>query len=874
MAKLEIFLLGTPQIYVDGVEVTAFNTRKDRALLAYLAVTGTLHSRETLAGLLWSELPEASARRNLRHTLSHLQKVIGPPWLTVARGVALTKEHPWSVDVQTLRTTVESLISGQSVATSGNDPETIERLNRVLDLYRGEFLQGFYLQHAEHFEEWVLAQREASRLLALQGLEALVERCLLQGAYGVGLTATRRLLQLEPWSEPAHCLQMQLLAQSGRRADALAQYERCRQVLAAELRIEPLPTTTALYHQIQTGHYTWLGARRPAAVVVASSPEPQLGREAGAIRPVTPNNLLTPLAEFIGRQTELDFIQQRLGTSDCRLLTIVGPGGMGKTSLAHAAAQAILHTQSTTFPNGIYFVALAGLDLDKHQAAGGWLVTTIAKCIGCELTAGLSPQVQLQHYLRQRRLLLILDNFEHVLAATATVLALLTQAPALTVLITSRTRLNVRGETVLTLAKLSLPSPTTLVTQPQGWPTSEAVAMFVQRAQFLDPNFTLNATNLEAVLSICRLVDGLPLGIELATSMLPMLSCAELAQKLRQSLDFLEADMHDLPVEQRTLRAVFERSWGLLALPEQTLLAKVAIFPATFHWAAAQVIAEATLPVLTRLIDQSLVTTTPDGRYTLHPSVHAFALEKLAQTPVQGEALRRRYAHFYLDFLAQKEWDLKGAASAVVTAQIYLELDHLRLAWRLAINDWLPTALLPSLHLFFFIFELQGLLAEGVEWAESSLQHCVARREAPGQADAPQLDLLIGSLQIYVGWFSGRLGRMPQAYAAFEASFTHLSSAANPFAIVLCLALWAGILRGSDIQQAKVLLSEAVRQVGAIDDGWLNNLVYLLLGETNQLLGNYREAMAQYTQAYVVAQQTNLPWSLANSQHLLGRLHI
>ena len=350
MAKLELFLLGTPQIYVDGQAVNDFNTRKDRALLAYLAVTGTAHSREALAGLLWSELPEVSARRNLRHALSHLQKVIGPQWLAMERGVALTQEQPWSVDVQTLRSAVKSLTTSQPVKPGRYDNQAIEPLNEVLNLYRGEFLHGFYIHQAAYFEEWVVAQREESRSLTLRGLEVLVERCLAQEAYEPGLAATHRLLQLEPWSETAHCLQMKLLAQSGRRADALAQYEHCRQILAAELGVELLPETTALYRQIQSGQYKLAGALNQPTLPVQPSLVPPTANATVAVKSVVPNNLFTGLAGFVGRQSELDFISQRLGVADCRLLTIVGPGGMGKTSLALAVGQRLLGAQGTDFP--------------------------------------------------------------------------------------------------------------------------------------------------------------------------------------------------------------------------------------------------------------------------------------------------------------------------------------------------------------------------------------------------------------------------------------------------------------------------------------------------------------------------------------------
>lgn len=893
MAKLELFLLGSPQIFVAGQVITDFNTRKDQALLAYLAVTGTTHSRETLAGLLWSELPEEKARRNLRHALSHLQRVIGPLWLTTERGMALTQEQPWSVDVHTLESAIKNLTPHATGTATHQTPQTLDVLDQVLQLYRGEFLQGFHVHEAVYFEEWMLAQREGSRLVALRGLETLIEGRLAQGAYEQGLTATRRLLQLEPWSDLAHRLQMQLLAQSGRRTEALAQYEICRKVLAAELNVAPLPATTALYQQIRAGQYNPVVVQQPLAPPVAQAPKLPTIMAIRAGKASVPNNLLAPLAGFVGRQTELALISRRLGTSDCRLLTIVGPGGMGKTSLAQAAAQQLLQAEPSAFSDGIYFVALAGLESENGKAAGAQagvrMATAIAECIGCDLLSGLPPQLQLHHYLRQRRLLLILDNFEHLLTATDTILALLTQAPGLIMLITSRARLNLRGETVLTLPKLSLP-PATVVAPPDKLqfqqPTSvdhsmdndgsasEAVAMFVQRAQCLDPHFTLNAMNLDPVTQICRLVDGLPLGIELATSMLPMLSCTALAQELTQSLAFLQAETHDLPQDQRTLRAVFARSWRLLELHEQTLLAKLAIFPATFHWEAAQAIAEATRPLLLRLINQSLINTTPDGRYVLHPLVRAFALEKLEQSPAHSKALRLRYAHFYLDFLAQNEPMLKGAMPTVATAQIYSELDNLRLAWRWAVTARLHNALLAGMHTLFLFYELEGLYAEGCEQAENALQPLLADESAQNQRTETPLNLLIGRLQTYLGGFQIRLGRLPQAENALSASLARLQHAANPFATALCLGVLGPVRRGQAPQQAKALLRAAVLQVQTSDDGWLRAWIYLSLGEVNHLLGDYAEAMAQYTHGYEAAKQTDCAWGLAKGQNLLGRLHV
>lgn len=194
MNNLAVFLFGRPQFFVDGAEVTGFNTRKDSALLAYLAATGNAHSREHLAGLLWSDLPEDKARHNLRNALSHLQKVIGPAWFETADGVALTRSLPWSVDVQRLQSVEGALAAQASLAQHQRDQGFVEALDQALTAYRAEFLQGFYVQKAAHFEEWVLARREEYHLLALRGLEVVAQH-----------TRWPRATPSKAWLPPAVC---------------------------------------------------------------------------------------------------------------------------------------------------------------------------------------------------------------------------------------------------------------------------------------------------------------------------------------------------------------------------------------------------------------------------------------------------------------------------------------------------------------------------------------------------------------------------------------------------------------------------------------------------------------------------------------------
>jgi DNA-binding SARP family transcriptional activator len=378
---LQLTLLGQAEVRLAGEPVTGFYSAKSQALLFYLAVTGQSHTRPALAGLLWADLPETDALMNLRQVLTNLRKLVGDHLTITRQTVAFNRASDYWLDVAVFQAGVEGVYQPspppfaslrspppsweRGLGGEGMSPE-VERLRQAVDLYQGDFLAGFYVRDAPVFEEWLLAQQARLRELALDALQKLTAYFARRGDYGNGIATTRRLLELEPWHEEAHRRLMRLLARSGQRSTALAQFQTCRQVLAEELGVEPSVETLALYRRIQAAET----AQRP--------------------------NLPLQPTSFIGRQAELAEIQHLLlDEPDCRLLNLVGPGGIGKTRLALAAA-----TQAfATFPQEIYFVSLAPVGEVEY------IVPAIAEALHFIFYGKTDPKNQLLDYLRQKTLL-------------------------------------------------------------------------------------------------------------------------------------------------------------------------------------------------------------------------------------------------------------------------------------------------------------------------------------------------------------------------------------------------------------------------------------------------------------------------------------
>lgn len=647
MTKLRIEMLGPLHVTVGG-KPAAFRTDAERALLAYLAAQqGIPQRRDTLAGLLSPDRPDSEALTYLRNRLTRLRSALGddqatPPWLTADhKQIALRCGDDIGIDVtrfSQLLTTVEAHPHRQLAGC----PTCLAQLQTAVDLVRGEFLAGLNFP-SETWEAWLLAQREHLHQRALTALTFLRDAQVERGEWAAVLAVAQRQLSLEPWLEAAHRAIMTAHVQLGDRTAALAQYEQCVTVLEDELGIEPEDETTTLFARLKH-------AATGAPLATRHSRVPS-GHAA------IPDNLPRYAGRFWGRTAEQSHLLQRLADKHTRLLTLVGVGGSGKTRLAVEVGQAI----KANFPDGVWFV---GLDAIKGGAEQ--IQIAVGEATGWGQADKQLTGDQVLALLRDKRLLLILDNCEPVLDELGFIPGWLKRAPEVVILATSRAPLNFAAEAVVLLEGLEIGEVP--IAHEEG-AVGAAEALFAERGQMARADFGVTAANLPQVRQICQMVDGLPLGIALAAAWVRRRSLAQIISAIGQSLDFLRTSVRDEEPRHRSMRAVFETSWQLLNATEQVVLAALSVFPASFAAEAAAAVAGATLADLDLLCEKSLLQQQREAeRYSLHSLLRQFAAEQLAtRTPEIAGAF---VAYFYgfahaqqADYAAlQPEWANFAAA--------------------------------------------------------------------------------------------------------------------------------------------------------------------------------------------------------------------
>lgn len=716
VTPLQIHTFGGVAIRLQG-NARQFDARSAEALLVYLACHARPLGREVLAEFFWPDRTAEQARTNLRVALHRLRQQLAPYLLISRQTVAFQPGLAPQVDC----------LDFESHLAAG-------RLAEATALYSGDFLNDFYLDGSPAFEQWALLERERLRTLAIAAFQQLISRQSAAGQLASAITSAHRLLQLDALHEPTHRQLIRLLAQAGQRSAALVQYETCRQLLQRELGAVPDAATTALVEQIRTGE---LGITdyelrnheedRPSFVthhakIVTLPPQP------------------TP---FIGREAELAQIATLLANPDCRLLSLLGAGGMGKTRLALAAAA----RQVDHFAEGVCFVPLVAV------AAPEFLFAAIRESL--HLPSGHEPaETQVTAYLQGRQLLLILDNFEHLLLMADTVARLLRQAPQIKVLVTTRTRLQIVEEWLLPVTGLAGGDD----------PASSAAQLFIRSAQRVQPDFDTTG-QAAAIADICQRVEGMPLAIELAAGWVRLMSCGEIALRLAHSFDLLNSTTSNRPERHRSIRALFDQSWRLLSGLEQQLLMHLSIFRGGWQLEEAAVVLDELLStppgagvapqpllnLLLALVDQSLVQRAGHQRFTLHELIRQYAFEHFG-AGAAVEAVRRRHFDAYLALARRADAHLRGPDAHHWFQRLDAELDNLRAAlqWAIACGHvrevaWLGVALV-------WFWQRRGHVRETIQWLAPLLPQ--RQRLAPA--------LRLAYLQvIFMAW--AVLGEFPKA---------------------------------------------------------------------------------------------------------------
>jgi DNA-binding SARP family transcriptional activator/predicted ATPase/Tfp pilus assembly protein PilF len=769
---IHVRLLGAVQVERDGKPIEGFRSRKALALLGYLAVQDQPVSRERLIDLLWEDKTESQGRNNLSWVLNKISSLLPDVLQADRHTVQFQPTVPYWLDTEAFK----------ELETKG-DPSS---LAAAVELYRGEFLDGLYVEGCAEFELWVVGEREQWRQRVVSVLRELVAHHSRRGECDEGLRFAQQMLALEPWREETHCEMMQLLAWRGERAAALAQYERCRRVLAEELGVEPAEETTALYERIRKA---------------TSAPR---------------HNLPPQPTPFVGREKELAEVSSLLADPDCRLLTILGPGGIGKTRLALQAAAA----RTETFLEGVYFVSLAPV------SSADFIPSAIADALQFSFFGLQEAHIQLLNYLREKEVLLILDSFEHLLASSVfaggereargvdLLAEILHKAPQVKLLVTSRECLNLRWEWRFEIQGLAYPANGNGMDAAATLEDYSAVQLFLQIARRVRPRFSLSGRDRPGMVHICRLVEGMPLGLELAAAWVKTHTTERIAQEIKGGLDFLATSLHDVPERHRSVRAAFERSWRLLAPPAQSVFMKLSVFRRGFRREAAVQVAGASRAVLESLVDKSLLRFLSGGRYDVHELLRQYAAEKLAAAPEAQAQARDQHCTYYTTFLQRHETDLFGAGAAEALTAIRAEIGNVRAAWQWAATQTKLEEMGRGLESLSRFYILAGPFQEGEALIGMAVDQ--VRTLVDNEDKAPRDGrTILSRLLAEQAHFLNRQGRYDQAIATAQAAIDlispadEVSQAVHPQAagyLQWGVALW----RQANYEEARTRLEQAL----------------------------------------------------------------
>lgn len=868
---VRLFLLGGLRAERNGEPVpdSAWKRRSARALVKLLALApGYRLHREQVIDLLWPDTDPAAGANNLYQALHAARRALdadasgSSSCLRVANDlVLLDPERVWVDADHFQRTVAQGLRSNE-----------LDLLEAALEGYRGELLPE------DRYEDWVAARRETLSGLHLRVLLHLAGLLEERGQTEAAAERLSQALAVDPTQEEVQRRLMRLHATSGNRSQALRQYQACCEALRRELDAEPEEETRQLYEEVVAGR---VAPHTMTQRVLPTLPEPP-----------------TPL---VGREQEITEIQELYQQTGARLVTLSGPGGVGKTRLALAAGASLIET----FADGVVFVSLAALTDDRLVSS------SIAAALAIEERGERSLPEALVAGLADRSLLLILDNFEQVTPAASLVEHLLAHCPRLAVLVTSRTLLHLAREYDFQVEPLPVPDPAHLpeLGQLQRY---DAIRLFEQRARAARRGFVVSAANLVAMAQICARLDGLPLAIELAAARVRVLSPGALLARLQDALHLLSGGPKDAPERQQTLRNTICWSYELLDPAEQRMFALLAVFVGGCTLEAIEVVCDPigefsgeVFDQVASLVEKSLLLQGEDqlgaaeARFRMLETIRQYAAERLAETGIEAQ-IREEHARYYLALAEAAAPELAGPQQATRLARLETEHDNLRAALHYLLeHDESEIALRLAVALWRF-WIARGHLSEGRRWLEQAL----AGAEEYGVDVSLQANGFLGAAALAIRQcdserarslaersliLSRRLGDtrgMANALNSLGQVATDLGDHQRARALheeSLALRREVGDVRGisislnnlgdlamtaGDYERAERLLEESVKLARKVGDVASMGVSLSNLGELALLQGSHARARELYEQTLDVFQELEHTWGI--SRALLG----